>query len=375
MKISVFVNYLISLCFALVVALYMSGRIGWFIVLVFVGAPVISLLMTLPFIRHIRVSGSVDSRLIAKGDVCRIEINVGNSFFLPSPPVVLEVFNSERVSCGESEIYVSVMPKSQESFSADFKGIISGRAEIGIKSVKLKDYLGVFSFSLKNADVAALCGMVDIIPDIADISADNPVLAQIAQAAADADSSEDTAENGVATFGGFPGYDSREYVPSDPLKRINWKLSAKRNNLLVRLDEEMAEISVDVVIDRAYVTDSGERSPIAEQAAVENALGITRLLINIGYDVNFFAYGGSGWEKYHPTRESGLTELCIALAGYTFAGDNAVERIPEYTDGGSAVLLCTPYADGYLKSLCDAKGGKTGLNIVLYPSEKGSDDA
>ena len=53
-------------------------------------------------------------------------------------------------------------------------------------------------------------------------------------------------------FGGFPGYDNREYVPGDPLKRINWKQSAKRNKLLVRLDDEMAARAIHVVLDSVF---------------------------------------------------------------------------------------------------------------------------
>jgi uncharacterized protein (DUF58 family) len=52
---------------------------------------------------------------------------------------------------------------------------------------------------------------------------------------------------------GFPGYEHRDYVPGDPLKRVNWKLSAKRDRLLVRKPEAFAGGDQVLILDDAAV--------------------------------------------------------------------------------------------------------------------------
>ncbi|MCI7499520.1 MAG: hypothetical protein MSA82_08940, partial [Oscillospiraceae bacterium] len=54
------INYLAAVALAVIFALYLSGRVGWFLVTAFVAAPIISVLMTLIFVRRIYVSCDAD---------------------------------------------------------------------------------------------------------------------------------------------------------------------------------------------------------------------------------------------------------------------------------------------------------------------------
>ena len=120
-------------------------------------------------------------------------------------------------------------------------------------------------------------------------------------------------------------------MPGDPLKRINWKQSARRDKLLVRLDDEMASTSVAMVLDS--VTDESDidfktAAKLAEynfyeeddipaalmQETVENALGIIRLLLDNSYTVKLYVRFEDGYVTYDISDENMLAYVRGELA-------------------------------------------------------------
>lgn len=374
------INYLAAVGLALVFALFLSGRIGWFLVLAFLCAPVISLLLTLVFRGLIFAEVSCDTEALCKGDVCVITVSVVNGCFLPTPPVRIDAAGDARTVCGVRNFSLSVMPFSRESFDISYTAEICGPCSVGVDSIRLTDYFGLFSFSLRDAGEEELKKNICIIPDIADVRANDPVIRQVMELSAQADDSEDTAESSVTGFGGFPGYDSREYIPGDPLKRINWKQSAKRGKLLVRLDDETACSSVSVVLDSVFVHDTAiipallgndvlsmadnrKIFPLAEQYAVEHALGLAQVFLRQSYSVSFFMMGAEGWQCYTASDEGDLTMLRTDLSGYSFSEDIAAERFPAgelEQQKGTVSVYCTPYLDRELAGILSEYTGEMG---------------
>ncbi len=391
------INYLASIGLALVFALFLSGRIGWFILAAFICAPVISLLMTLPFRSKIYVSLETDVNVLSKGDSCELSITIGNDFFLPSPPIMLELYDNPSARCRDKSYSVSVMPYNEEMLSAVYTAKICGPARIGAAEIRLRDYLGIFSFRLKNIDVNELYSQIAVIPDISEISPDDPAIKQAFLLSADADDGEDTSENPLNVSGGFPGYDSREYVPGDPLKRINWKLSAKKSKLFVRLDDETVCSSVTVILDNVFnykdirLSYLIEKSPYQEctessivpltaESAVEGSLGIVQTLINTGTSVTYMFCGENGWQVYSVADESDITQLRTDLAAFSFECVNGKNRFP-YDEllsvKGTVSIFCTPYYDKELEiQLAEYTGGDSGkgaLRTVVFSSVKAPD--
>ena len=381
-----FTGYAASLGLAVVFALFLSGRVGWFLILVMLLAPVLSPAITLFFVKSMRVEGSAETGIINKGDTVRMKISITNGFFVPSPPVVFKMTDNPYMQCGEKNIYVSVIPFFKENFEISWHAKICGKSEIGVSSVRVTDYLGLFSFKLKNVDLGTLRGSVCVIPDVPDIPVNSAVISKINEVSADADDSEDTTESTGFVRGGFPGYDSREYVPGDPLKRINWKLSAKRSKLLVRLDDEVPGLTVSVVLDSSFVKDSvteeelravfgktadkDELAPLAAQRSIEMSLGITRALVLSGYTVSYFYRGETDWEIYNVASEGDMVSLRIAMAGFAFADTDGTERFPYYKmaeQKGSVSVFCTPFiGDDSIGGTQALLGGKNNMNTLVY---------
>lgn len=383
------INYLAAVALAVIFALYLSGRVGWFLVTAFVAAPIISVLMTLIFVRRIYVSCDADMLTMCKGDSCVITVSVTNGTFLPTPPVLVDMTDTPAVEAENPYRSISVLPFDTESFEVSYKAKICGPANIGVKSIQVSDYFGFVSFEIKSADIIQMTFTASVIPDIPDVSLSDPVVSRAAELSAFSDDSEETVEAQTSGFGGFPGYENREYVPGDPLKRVNWKQSAKRGKLLVRLDDETVSSAVTVILDSSFDKDSvfipavvseekfsGGNSEnitcLMAQDAVEQSLGMTRALMLGNFSVNFYLTGKNGWECFPAADENDLAAIRTELASYSFA-PHSPSRFPEEelkVQKGSVAVFCTPYLDPELNSIVSHSGaeGKGTLQTVIYPS-------
>ena len=255
------INYIFAMVFATIFGLFLDANVGWFILLTLILAPMISIFLAWLAGRLLNISCEMADALLSKGDTCTMKVVIRNKSIFPTPPIAIKLTNEAGVRSSQKEILVSVLPRGTRSFEVDFKAKICGSSIIGIESVRVTDYLGLFSFGVKEQDYSSMQRRVAVIPDIAELSARDDNLLKAMQSSLHMDDGEDTVDSYAFAFGGFPGYDNREYVPGDPLKRINWKQSAKRNKLLVRLDDEMASRTINIVLDSVFYKERVDVTP------------------------------------------------------------------------------------------------------------------
>lgn len=154
-----------------------------------------------------------------------------------------------------------------------------GNATVTISHVTLSDFLGMFRFPLK-----LYCEeSVLILPEIPEIKTNNQLFQTVANASVTAD--EDNDATPIFSAAATPGYEHRDYLPGDPLKRVNWKLSSKRKKLMVRKDEPAALAKLSVVLDfhRASSELHIRRCLAEEELLIETALGLLQLCVRQGY--------------------------------------------------------------------------------------------
>lgn len=356
------ISYIVAMLFATIFALFLNANVGWFILLALILAPVVSVLFAWLSSRLVTVSCEMEETLLSKGDKCSMTIRVRNASIFPAPPIEISLTNAPGLRREGEDILVSVLPRMTRSFGVNFQAKICGLSATGIERVRVTDYLGLFAFTLKNVNPEEIRRKIAVIPEVAEISAKDDQLLKTMQMSLHNDDSEDTVAAVVNSFGGFPGYDSRDYVPGDPLKRINWKQSAKRGRLLVRLDDEMASLSIGVVLDSVFREDKvkieemkklsqyrecteDEILPKIAEDAIENALGIMRVLLMHDYKVNFYVCMSNTFAGYELQSETDLESVRLELASYCFAGDVATERFPGEDllhKGTGAFLYATP---------------------------------
>lgn len=332
-------GYLLSIGLCVVFALYCSGRVGWFLVLTLVCAPVLSFLFLLLFRKSIVVQCHLLQPLAAKGEHCTLQVILHNRCVLPSPAIEVELYDSPYIFCSRPKTSVSLMPRSTQDFSCTFTATVCGASKIGIQKILIRDYLGLFSFALP---VPALTE-IDVIPDIAEVSSEEEYIRQIYRLSREAGDSEETLDSATTLSGGFPGYDHREYIPGDPLKRMNWKLSARRDKLYVRLDEETASSKVCIFLNDTLrvskedlenlpptlynVEKPGMEIPLLVQNAVETSLGAARVLLSHKLSIRYI-YRDAQTHSLCSTdlhKEEELPEFARSLASFSIDCDGTTD--------------------------------------------------
>ena len=384
------INYIFAMVFAVIFALFLDANVGWFIVLTLLLAPFMSVFLAWLASRMVTFSCDMEEALLAKGDTCSMQVCVKNRSIFPTPPIDIQLTNEAGARCGNARLLATVLPRAVKEFDIVFHAKICGKSMVGIESARVTDYLGLFSFPIKGVDYASLQKKVAVIPNMAEISARDDNLVKVMQSSLQADDSDDTVEAAQHTFGGFPGYDNREYVPGDPIKRINWKQSAKRNKLLVRLDDEMASKAVNVVLDSVFCKEAvdiksvsllqqyqglkaDEILPKVAEDAVENALGIMQVLIRHGYTINFYAYMENRFCRYELADELDLEAVRLELANYSFAEGDVI-RIPKedaaFQDKVSMFSTPNSYEEAYRALDGQTDAFYTNIYSVLEEAKK-----
>jgi len=338
-------NYIFAMIFAIIFALFLDANVGWFLLLALILAPLLSILFAWISSLFITVSVEIKEDILSKGDTCCMTVHIKNPSIFPTPPIDITLTHEPGICSKNPHMLASVISRSTQSFSVSFTARICGESNVGIQNLRVTDYLGLFSFAPRKVDCNKLCKKIAVIPDIAEISARDDTLLKTMQASLHSESSDDTNESSTLSFGGLPGYNHRDYTPGDPLKRINWKQSARKNKLLVRLDDEMASQAINVVLDSVFVQDDLDINelltyaqfndctpenvlPKVAEAAVENALGVLYVLLRHNYTINFYVNLGRGFEKYEIQDEISLESLRLDLAHYSYSSDPNTERFP-----------------------------------------------
>lgn len=355
-------NYIFAMIFAIIFALFLNANVGWFLLLALILAPLLSILFAWLSSLLITVSMEMKEDILSKGDSCCMTVHIKNPSIFPTPPIDITLTHEPGVRSSNPHIIASAISRSTQSFSVNFTAYICGESNVGIHKIRVTDYLGLFSFAPRKVNCEELQQGMAVIPNIAEISARDDTLLKTMQASLHSESSDDTNESSTLSFGGLPGYNHRDYVPGDPLKRINWKQSARKNKLLVRLDDEMASQAINVVLDSVFEQDDLDISelltyaqfndctpenilPKVAEAAVENALGVLYVLLRHNYTINFYVNLGQGFDKYEIQDEMSLENLRLDLAHYSYSPYPEAERFPleDLLQSKSAVsLFSTP---------------------------------
>ncbi len=377
-------GYICAIGLAVVFMLYLDGSIGVMMLAFLLLMPVISLLMTLIVRRYIGVTLTLPDSSAKQHEVTAV-LRVTKHTRLPMPFLRLLItadahfdpLNPEadplpdrpqREESGSELRYRRALrywerlrrrqlaPESLPvclsmgfAESADYKIRLNprycGKGRVTVGAPELSDYLGMFRFRMnrEQADIpTAACSML-ILPEIPKVKANSELFRSVTNTVQTAD--EETESTPTFSASAAPGYEHRGYIPGDPLKRINWKLSTKRHQLMVRQDEPIALARLSVVMDfRSDDRSISEKARLMEEEQlIETALGFLMLCAEYGYPcrLSYINEGGT-WDDV-PIDDGGHleSEALTMLAG-GFRDEAELAGVPVLTMQvvqGSGILL------------------------------------
>lgn len=232
MKLSI-AGWIEALLFAGMVLLYISGESGCILVYSIALAAALSIITCVVSRQHFSMSCTGCSGLYNVGDRISVELSLSARGFCFLPFVTVngrflgQPFTARCCVLGRSG-----------SVKITLRAAECGLSRLEIDEVVLRDLLGIINLK---SDIRPEPVTTAVMPRVVGYAGPEVPVSLIPS-----DNDEEAAQSLMT--GGTPGYDNREYEKGDSLRRINYKLSAKKRALYVRKDENLAAESVDIVI-------------------------------------------------------------------------------------------------------------------------------
>lgn len=266
------------------------------------------------FVGHsrVRIDRSFSPQVVAPGALSRTTIRVTNLSVLPC----LEARWDDRLPHGITGDSSGTLPalggsrsgEAHVSFSYNLQGLQRGRHAIGPLRVDVQDPFGLVYRRHSFGDAEPLT----VLPRRVD-------LARIAVRGGSDDGATVPAPQNVGL--GDDDIIARTYLPGDALKRIHWKATAHRAELMVRQEEQQITQRATVVLDTEPMsqgtardrTDAWEYSASLEWCVIA-AASVTTHLARAGYVVTLLS-GGRSVDRViadgHDTIEDALVDLAV----------------------------------------------------------------
>ncbi|MBR1765178.1 MAG: DUF58 domain-containing protein [Ruminococcus sp.] len=310
------IGYLGCIAIAVVMAIMINARAGILIGLILVVAFVLSVFLRLYLKKRITVTMTCSSTFLSKGDTVDVHIRVEKHTRFPSPMLEIELGASPQLEPVDNKgLRFALAPNKQnDTVSISFRAVYSGLSNISITRFEIADLLGLShqsKISLEGIEPIEL----KIMPRVPDTGTQMEVIKTAADAVGFDDSEEETSETALGQTG-MPGYEHRVYTLGDPLKKINWKLSSKRNIYMVRLDEKLSVTSQVFVLDCPTLSDMSTYSYKNADIMIEGCLAMLLMLASQGLESDLYYYADDLWNAVPLKTAGDVMQLAERLASY-----------------------------------------------------------
>ncbi len=226
-------GYIEAVVFAVLFLVFISGEAGWMIVYTLVGAGIFSVLSCLLSKKHFTVRIKPVTGLAECGERLEYEITLEKTGFCFLPHIELCIDDGTAVRAQTSLLF-----RKEAALCCGFSAKHGGLNPVTLSGAFLSDFLGLVRLRVPLSGSAVFA----VAPRRTEYTGP-AVLPKTLPS-----ESEELEEGKTALSGGIPGYEHREYMPGDSIRRINYKLSAKRGKLMVRLDENIRAGNTNIYI-------------------------------------------------------------------------------------------------------------------------------
>ena len=276
------VTFVQVLFFAAIFLLFISGSVGWTLVYAFILAVIASVVTALISHKHYSVEAEEFSGVSQVNDECTIKLIVRKKGLCLIPFLTLE-----GSFCGQSfTVKTALLFKSSVTVALRLKPTECGLQKAVITRAYTEDFMWILRLKREWNTAAKIA----VLPRYVDYTGPTVVPSLLPS------ESEESEEGASIISGGIPGYEHRQYAHGDSPRRINYKLSAKKQQLMVRMDESTGTESTNIIL-----------APDANGSCLEQAFALANRLVMKGSPVAVF-HGTDSFETSSPATLSRLRE-------------------------------------------------------------------
>ena len=335
---------------AVAVKYLINGTVGVLLIISLICALILSVVSALAVIPSLEVDVQPDKRVLFKGESLIYAVSMRKRIIIPAPMIEVYVECTPQLLKDTDILRLSLAGRETNTVKISVMAKYSGAAAMNITNVFVCDYFGIFRFRLKK-DISNSNVRVSVYPNIPDVPVQTNFLKTAVLFSTD-DNEEETNETAL-TPTGQPGYDHREYYPGDPIKRINWKMSSKKDVYMIRLDEKVAGGGQVFFLD-VPEAEENEFNLSVRDRVIEGMLAIFSMLTAEGRETVFFMPNKNNWVRMDIKTSADIYEVQQRLSDFSPCGTET--SIPAEIAGMGKTPICFTAATG--------ENAQSAMNII-----------
>jgi uncharacterized protein (DUF58 family) len=141
-------------------------------------------------------------------------------------------------------------------------------------------------------------------------------------------------------------YNLREYIPGDPMRKVNWKAYARSGKMMVNEFERDAVSDIILIVDSRAVSETGPVSRNSLVYSTRAAASLAQFFLSRRDSVGLVLYGSDINSVDRDTGKKQLYVLLTKLAGAAAKGNTPLQvvtnRIMPYINKGSPIIIMSP---------------------------------
>jgi len=257
-------TYGLVLAAAIIMVFFEKGRMSFTFLYAVILMPAFSALTSWLLLNGLSVTQTAGKDFVVKGEEFKFNIAAVNKSFFMTPVLSFRFIKSYYAVQSDAEDMTLTMPaRSRRDINFSISCRYRGVYDVGLRSVLAIDFLGLWNLSRGWKDKTRLV----VYPRVVEIE-NFPLSMNLMSKSFSRYDMHDEDYSTVA--------DVRPYLPTDSMKRIHWKLSARRASFIVKNYENTALNSAVIFWDRLALKGGEEYAVVAEDKIVE-------LVVAIGY--------------------------------------------------------------------------------------------
>jgi len=235
--------------------------------------PIISYIIAVVGIMTLRITQQLPGSIL-KEEYGNLVVNIVNPMRLPFGNVRFLFYGDDFAVVMQESILTNLGFLKPMTQNIPFQINYRGEYEMGIKSIQIMDLTGLFRLT-RQIDLPVNMLALPRISDMTKFPITSNLMTQ-------ATSRYDMRDEDYATIS-----DIRPYLPTDSIKRVHWKLTAKRNEWLVKNFQSNALHQITLILDSKRMDISYKEQIVTEDRMVEHFIGLADFCLRRGMPVEY----------------------------------------------------------------------------------------
>ena len=298
------------LAMLLTAALSTGSKLMFVLALMVALTVLVSLISVMWAAGTIRITAEMEDQTVYRGDHTTLVLGISHSGWIPIAPVILELPSMSGGEC--RRIRLKDHPGHVQSLRMPIDATHVGIYTSGIQTCIIEDLLGLFQRVIRPDEtvysLTVLPRTFDVDP--AAMAPGDPGSELMARANEDLSAPSDI----------------RAYQPGDAMKKIHWKLSIRKRELIVRKFEEplMQEVLILMDCSRPPFRGNPQAEADIRDALLETAASVFSAQMKTDHEIRMPLTGSRPAEA---DRSIGTTIAMKYLAGVDFSETDRFERV------------------------------------------------